>query len=90
MASQRKNKPYMITREKFKTIKKFDHRQMDEFLSSVYEIGRKDGFEEGKASVPGIDIKSVYETIAGTKGIGPKKLEEIKSSVEARFKQVGK
>ena len=80
MAKQ-KNNNYLITRARYKSIKAFDHQQMENFCTDIY----KSGYEDGRASVPGIDLTAIYEAIGSTKGIGPKKLEEIKQSIEAAF-----
>ncbi len=70
-----------ITREIYKSVKKFDRQQFQSFCRDLYGYG----FEDGRASVPGIDLTAIYEVIGATKGIGPKKLEEIKRSIEAAF-----
>lgn len=67
-----------ITREIYKGVKKFDRQQFTNFCTDLYKFG----FEDGKASVPAIDINKIYEVIASTKGIGPKKLDEIKANLE--------
>ncbi len=71
----------VITRDIYKAVKKYDRQQFQEFCTNIYGYG----FEDGRASVPGVDVKSIYDAIAATKGIGPKKLEEIKKNVEAVF-----
>lgn len=70
-----------ITREMYKSIKKYDRQQFTAFCTDLYGYG----FQDGRESVPGIDIKAVYDAIAATKGIGPKKLEEIKARLEPLF-----
>lgn len=70
-----------ITREVYKNAKKFDRQQFTNFCSDIYKFG----FEDGKESVPGIDVEQILNVIAATKGIGPKKLEEIKANIEAAF-----
>lgn len=72
-----------ITREIYKNVKKFDRQQFTGFCTDLYKYG----YEDGRNSVPGIDLEKVYEVIAATKGIGPKKLEEIKACVEAEFEK---
>ena len=72
-----------ITREVYKSVKKFDRQQFTAFCKDLYGYG----FEDGKNSVPGIDIKSILEVVASVKGIGPKKMEEITAKVEALFKK---
>lgn len=84
MAKQ-KNRNYMITRAKYKAIKAYDHKQMEEFLTDVY----KNGYKDGRDSVPGIDVQDVIQAISETKGIGEKKLAAIKESVEAVFERSG-
>ena len=81
MSKNKKSNNYLITRARYKSIKAFDHQQMENFCTDIY----KSGYEDGRASVPGIDLTAIYEAIGSTKGIGPKKLEEIKQSIEAAF-----
>ena len=38
---------YMINRTKYKDIKRYDHQQMEDFLTDVY----KNGYADGKESV---------------------------------------
>lgn len=82
MNRNKKGKMPEITREMYKSIKKYDRQQFTEFCTDLYGYG----FQDGKESVPGVDIKEIYETIAATKGIGSKKLEEIKGRLEPLFK----
>lgn len=70
-----------ITRDIYKNVKKFDRQQFTRFCSDLYKFG----FEDGRESVPGIDVEQVYAAIEATKGIGPKKLAEIKKSIEMRL-----
>lgn len=72
-----------ITREIYKSVKKFDRQQFTAFCTDLYKFG----YEDGRESVPGVDLKTVYETIAGTKGIGAKKLEEMKVRLDPLFKK---
>ena len=74
-----------ITREIYKSVKKFDRQDFQSFCRDLYGYG----FEDGRASVPGVDLTKIYEVIAGTKGIGPKKMEEIKRNIEELYKQEG-
>lgn len=71
----------VVTREIYKNVKKFDRERFTGFCSDLYKYG----FEDGRESVPGIEVEDIYEVIASVKGIGPKKLEEIKVAVEAAF-----
>ena len=64
-----------------KGVKKFDRQQFTNFCTDIYKFG----VEDGRASVPEVDISQIYEAIASTKGIGPKKLEEIKANIDKVF-----
>ena len=74
-----------VTRETYKSVKKFDRQQFTSFCTDLYRYGYEDGVEAGRNSVPGIDVGKFYEIIAATKGIGPVKLAEIKTNIEAAF-----
>ena len=82
---KQKRSEYLITRVRYKAIKTFDHQQMEQFCTDIY----KSGYKDGRESVPGIDIKAVMAAIENTKGIGPKKLEDIRTSIEAVFEGSG-
>ena len=45
---------YMINRTKYKDIKRYDHKQMEDFLTDVY----KNGYADGKESVPGVSFRT--------------------------------
>ena len=80
----KRNKPGVmpeITREVYKNVKKFDRQQFTEFCTSLYAYGH----EDGRQSVPGIDVEKIFEVIAATKGIGPKKLAELRANIDAAF-----
>ena len=85
MNRNRKGNEYLITRAKYKTIKAFDHRQMEQFCTDIY----KSGYQDGRESVPGVDIENVMKAVENTKGIGQKKLAGIRASVEAVFEGGG-
>lgn len=85
MNRNKKNNKYMITRARYKSIKAFDHQQMEQFCTDIY----KSGFQDGRESVPGVDIESIMAAIGNTKGIGQKKLADIKASIEAVFEGTG-
>ena len=70
-----------ITREVYKNVKKFDRQKFTRFCTDLYMFGH----EDGRDSVPGVDVEKLYEAIAATKGIGPKKLAEIKANIDAVF-----
>lgn len=70
-----------VTREVYKAVKKYDRQQFSDFCMSLYTSG----FNDGRNSVPGIDVNKIFEVIAGSKGIGPVKLAEIKANIETAF-----
>ena len=74
-----------ITREMYKSIKKYDRQQFTAFCTDLYRYG----YEDGRESVPGIDLAAVCEVIEGTKGIGPKRSMEMKEKLERLFKESG-
>lgn len=82
---KQKRSEYLITRARYKSIKAFDHRQMENFCADIY----KSGYEDGRASVPGVDIEAIMKAIENTKGIGAKKLADIRASIEAVFAKDG-
>ena len=70
-----------ITRETYKSVKKYDRQQFTVFCTNLY----KDGYEDGRESVPGIDVADIMDAISGVKGIGAKKLESIKTAIESAY-----
>lgn len=82
---KQKRSEYLITRARYKSIKAFDHRQMENFCADIY----KSGYEDGRESVPGVDIEAIMKAIENTKGIGAKKLADIRTSIEAVFAKDG-
>ena len=70
-----------INRKEYERIKKYDRTQMDTFIQSVY----KSGYEDGKKSVPGIDISKISDILLTIKGIGEKKAKDIVAAIERGF-----
>ncbi len=70
-----------ITRAVYKDVKRYDRQQFTAFCVDLYKYG----FEDGRESVPGIDLQEVLRAVSETKGIGEKKMEAIKASIEAVF-----
>lgn len=56
---------YLINRNMYKDIKKFDHRQMEDFLTDVY----KSGYQDGEASVTRVELQDVEVALQEVKGI---------------------
>ncbi len=78
------NQKNILRREQYLRVKKMDRQQMEEFCRNLY----MNGYEDGRESVPGIDIKQIEEAIAGTKGIGESRLRSIMQSIEEKFGNV--
>lgn len=85
MNRNKKGKMPEITRDVYKSVKKFDRQQFTSFCSDLYKYGYEDGFEDGKEAVPGIDVEKIYNVVAAVKGIGPKRLAAIKENIVAAF-----
>lgn len=77
----RQEKP-LINRALYKAIKKYDHQQMERFAKDLY----LSGYNDGRKSVPGVDLTAIMEAVAATSGIGAVKLAAIKENVEKIFK----
>lgn len=74
---------YLINRVMYKNIKKYDHQQMEEFLTDVY----KNGYQDGRESVPGIELEDVKTALQGTKGIGPVVWQRITERLADLFRK---
>ena len=85
MNRNRKGKMPEITREMYKSIKKYDRQQFTAFCTDLYGFG----FQDGRESVPGVDSTAMMTAIANTKEIGAKKLADIRASIEAVFEESG-
>lgn len=75
------NTGHVLRREDYKKVKKMDRSQFEGFCKSLY----MEGYQDGRNSVPGIDISQVKEAIAETKGIGESRLQAIMENIESRF-----
>ena len=72
-----------ITREVYKSVKKFDRQQFQSFCRDLYIFG----FEDGRQSVPGVDINDIYSALDGVKGVGPKLMERIREAIYPLFQK---
>lgn len=84
MNRNRKGEMPKITREMYKAIKKYDRRQFEVFCTELYGYG----FQDGRDSVPGVDVNAVMEAVENVKGIGPKRLADIKAGIQAVFRPI--
>lgn len=74
---------YLINRTMYKDIKKYDHQQMENFLTNVY----KNGYADGKESVNGVELKDVEAALKDVKGIGPVVWNRIKERLAELFRK---
>lgn len=74
---------YLINRTMYKDIKKYDHQQMENFLTNVY----KNGYADGKESVNGVELKDVEAALKDVKGIGPVAWNRIKERLAELFRK---
>mgnify|MGYP000248544231 FL=1 len=77
---------YMLRREDYKRVKKMDRQQFENFCKNLYMTA----YEEGRKSVPGIDITEVQKAISETPGIGSKRLQSIMDSLNSKFGEESK
>ena len=75
------NTGHVLRREDYKRVKKMDRQQFENFCKNLYQTA----YEEGRRSVPGIDITEVQKAISETPGIGAKRLEAIMESLNSKF-----
>lgn len=84
MSKKSKN---LISRDKYKEIKRMDHVSMSEFYTKVWQEGIDSGIkankDEKKAAVTPEDIRKVIKDI---KGIGEVKLKAIMEQIGTLYK----
>lgn len=74
---------YLINRTRYKDIKRYDHQQMEDFLTEVY----KNGFIDGEASVTGVELQDVEKALQDVKGIGPVVWNRINERLAELFRK---
>ena len=74
---------YMIHRTTYKDIKRYDHQQMEDFLTDVY----KNGYVDGKESVTGVELQNVEAALKDVKGIGPVVWNRIQERLAELFRR---
>ena len=66
-----------ITRKMYKDIKRYDHNQMNKFLTNYYVNGFNDGLNSAN-----IDYDVLKEVLLSVKGIGQVKADEVISKLK--------
>ena len=74
---------YMINRTKYKDIKRYDHQQMEDFLTDVY----KNGYVDGKESVTGVELQNVEAALKDVNGIVPVVWNRIQERLAELFRR---
>lgn len=84
MSKKSKN---LISRDKYKEIKRMDHTSMSEFYTKVWQEGFDNGVKAGndnrEAAVTPEDIREVIKDV---KGIGEVKLKTIMEQIGTLYK----
>ena len=75
-----------LNREQYKSVKRMDHRQMEDFVCNVYDEGYKDGKVAAKPRIKPSDIATV---LIGIKGVGTKKAAEIMEEINKLYERGG-
>ncbi|MSU01897.1 hypothetical protein [Tissierella pigra] len=77
----------LLNRKIYKSIKKYDRQEMEDFLRTIYEEGFKDGFQEGTKTGQQVDVQIELVQFLehlDIKGIGEKTKEKILQSYKKR------
>lgn len=72
-----------ITREVYKNVKKFDRQQFTGFCTDLYKYG----YEDGRESVPGVELEEVMTVVESARGVGKRTLDNIRNRVEQLFRK---
>lgn len=72
-----------VTREIYKNVKKFDRQQFNGFCTDMYKYG----YEDGRESVPGVELEEVMAAVASARGVGKRTLDNIRNRVEQLFRK---
>lgn len=75
----------LLNRKTYKEIKKYDRREMEEFLGDIYSSGFKDGANSGSKADTKIEVVQFLEGLE-IKGIGEKTKEKIIKEYKERMK----
>ncbi len=73
-----------LNRQQYKSVKRMDHKQMEDFICNMYNEGYADGKAAAEPKIKPSDIASVLIEI---KGIGTKKAAEIMAAVNKLYER---
>lgn len=78
------NSKTRITREQYKRFKRMDHKQMEDFITNLYN----EGYADGKAAAePKIKPSDIASALIEVKGVGTKKAAEIMAAVNKLYER---
>lgn len=84
MSKKSKN---LISRDKYKEIKRMDHTSMSEFYTKVWQEGFDNGVKAGNDKrEAAVTPEAIREVIKEVKGIGEVKLKAIMEQIGTLFK----
>jgi len=84
MSKKSKN---LISRDKYKEIKRMDHTSMSEFYAKVWQEGFDNGAKAGNDNKEAaVTPEAIREVIKDVKGIGEVKLKAIMEQIGALYK----
>lgn len=72
---------YMLRREDYKRVKRMDRQEFEDFCRNLYQ----NAYNDGRESVPGVDVSQIKAAIAETKGIGEVRLKAIMDNIDRKF-----
>ena len=84
MSKKSKN---LISRDKYKEIKRMDHTSMSEFYTKVWQEGFDSGIKANKdEKEAAVTPEAIREAVKGIKGIGEVKLNAIMEQIGTLYK----
>ena len=84
MSKKSKN---LISRDKYKEIKRMDHTSMSEFYTKVWQEGFDNGVKAGNGNKEAaVTPEDIREVIKDVKGIGEVKLKAIMEQIGTLYK----
>ncbi len=77
-------KGFYLNREQYKSVKRMDHRKMEDFIFHVYSEGYTDG---KKAAGRDIKLSDIAAALVDVKGIGTKKTAEVMRAISGLYER---
>ena len=78
----------LLTRAQYKSLKKADRQEMEDFAQDMFLNGYAKGLKEGKQLSADVDIyDEVGYILDDVKGVGPKTKSNILAAIKTKFKE---